>query len=127
MNSVKVFLTAVTCLAFTSIGFALSFVFYPPSEKLHNYHTLTSVIDDEQYVVFKTKDSDDWSILRPSGDIVEHLTHSQVGEFFCDDETDWENSIENPDNEEFLVEVAFNLGKDVEDVTQAEFDARYGR
>jgi hypothetical protein len=37
------------------------------------------------------------------------------------------NSIENPDNEEFLVEVAFNLGKDVEDVTQAEFDARYGR
>lgn len=127
MNSVKLFLTAMTFLAFTSIGFALSFVFYPPSEKLHNYHALTSVIDDEQYVVFRTEDENDWSILRPSGDIVEHLTQSQVAEFFYDGDTDWENSIENPDNEEFLVEVAFNLGKDVEDVTQAEFDARYGR
>lgn len=127
MNSVKVFLTAMVFISFTSIGFALSFVFYPPSEKLHNYHALTSVIDDEQYVIFRTGDANGWSILRPSVDIVEHLTQSQVGEFFCDDETDWGNSIENPENEEFLVEVAFNLGKDVKDVTQAEFDARYGK
>lgn len=38
----------------------------------------------------------------------------------------WEDDINNPDNEEFLVEVAFNEGIDKEDVTQEMFNSRYG-
>jgi hypothetical protein len=37
----------------------------------------------------------------------------------------WEHDIRNPENGEFVVEVAFNLGKDVKDVTQEEFNSRY--
>ena len=37
----------------------------------------------------------------------------------------WENSINNPENEEFVVEVAFNEGCTIEQVTQEQFDARY--
>jgi len=37
----------------------------------------------------------------------------------------WENSIDNPENEEFVVEVAFNEGCTIEQVTQEQFDARY--
>ena len=35
------------------------------------------------------------------------------------------NSICNPDNGEFIVEVAFNLGIAPEEVTQEQFDNRY--
>lgn len=38
----------------------------------------------------------------------------------------WEDNISNPDNEEFLVEVAFNAGVDAEEVTQEMFNSRYG-
>jgi len=37
----------------------------------------------------------------------------------------WEDSIHNPENEEFVVEVAFNLDIDPEDVTQEMFNQRY--
>lgn len=37
----------------------------------------------------------------------------------------WENSIYNPDNEEFVVEVAFNLEISVDEVTQEQFNDRY--
>lgn len=38
----------------------------------------------------------------------------------------WEDNISNPDNEEFVVEVAFNAGVDAEEVTQEMFNSRYG-
>ena len=38
----------------------------------------------------------------------------------------WEDNIGNPDNEEFVVEVAFNAGVDAEEVTQEMFNSRYG-
>jgi hypothetical protein len=37
----------------------------------------------------------------------------------------WENSIDNPENGEFVCEVAFNEGCTAEQVTQQQFDARY--
>jgi hypothetical protein len=37
----------------------------------------------------------------------------------------WENSIHNPENGEFVCEVAFNEGCTAEEVTQEQFDARY--
>jgi hypothetical protein len=37
----------------------------------------------------------------------------------------WEDSIENPDNAEFLIEVAFNEGVAPEEVTQVMFNQRY--
>ena len=37
----------------------------------------------------------------------------------------WENSIYNPENEEFVVEVAFNLDISVDEVTQEQFNNRY--
>ena len=37
----------------------------------------------------------------------------------------WTNSIHNPDNEDYVVEVAFNLNKPVDKVTQCEFNERY--
>tara|TARA_R110002074_G_scaffold47610_4_gene122047 strand:- start:11975 stop:12142 length:168 start_codon:yes stop_codon:yes gene_type:complete len=37
----------------------------------------------------------------------------------------WENSIYNPKNEEFVVEVAFNLDINVDEVTQKQFNDRY--
>lgn len=37
----------------------------------------------------------------------------------------WEDNIHNPDNDEFIVEVAFNEGVEVEQVTQEMFNARY--
>lgn len=37
----------------------------------------------------------------------------------------WEDNINNPDNEEFVVEVAFNEGIEVEEVTQEMFNQRY--
>lgn len=37
----------------------------------------------------------------------------------------WEDSIENPDNKEFLIEVAFNEGVAPEEVTQIMFNQRY--
>ena len=38
----------------------------------------------------------------------------------------WEDSIQNPSNEEFVVEVAFNEGIQTTEVTQEMFNARYG-
>ena len=37
----------------------------------------------------------------------------------------WTDNIKNPENEEFVVEVAFNLNKPVSQVTQQEFNNRY--
>ena len=37
----------------------------------------------------------------------------------------WENSIYNPENKEFVVEVAFNLDITVNEVTQEQFNDRY--
>jgi len=37
----------------------------------------------------------------------------------------WSNNIKNPNNEEFIQEVAFNLNKTPQQVTQTEFNARY--
>ena len=37
----------------------------------------------------------------------------------------WTNNIKNPDNLEFIEEVAFNLNKTPKQVTQTEFNARY--
>jgi len=37
----------------------------------------------------------------------------------------WENSINNSENGEFVTEVAFNLGIENNQVTQAQFDERY--
>ena len=37
----------------------------------------------------------------------------------------WADNIKNPENEEFVEEVAFNLNKPVSQVTQKEFNNRY--
>jgi|TARA_R110000796_G_scaffold901_6_gene3440 hypothetical protein len=37
----------------------------------------------------------------------------------------WDNSIYNTKNEEFIVEVAFNLEISVDEVTQEQFNDRY--
>tara|TARA_R110002126_G_scaffold278797_1_gene425480 strand:- start:366 stop:527 length:162 start_codon:yes stop_codon:yes gene_type:complete len=39
--------------------------------------------------------------------------------------TPWADDIHNPDNEEYIVEVAFNLDIPVDSVTQKQFNARY--
>lgn len=38
----------------------------------------------------------------------------------------WEHDIKNPANEEYVNEVAFNLNKKLKNVTQEEFNDRYG-
>lgn len=40
-------------------------------------------------------------------------------------QVDWEDSILNPDNKEFVLETAFSLGKSVKKVTQQDFNRRY--
>jgi hypothetical protein len=37
----------------------------------------------------------------------------------------WEDDINNPDNQPYVLEVAFNEGCDVDEVTQRMFNARY--
>ena len=37
----------------------------------------------------------------------------------------WEDSIKNPANQPYIVEVAFNLGIEPHEVTQAQFNRRY--
>ena len=37
----------------------------------------------------------------------------------------WEDNINNPENHEFVVEVAFNEGVEIEQVTQAQLNERY--
>ena len=37
----------------------------------------------------------------------------------------WENNINNPLNDEFVIEVAFNLDIEPEEVTQRQFNQRY--
>ena len=37
----------------------------------------------------------------------------------------WTNNIKNPDNLEFIEEIAFNLNKTPQQVTQIEFNDRY--
>lgn len=84
----KKLLTIGAFLSFTVLGFGISRVMYPPVESLHNYYQLTSVLDDEQYVVFRSKNSNNWNVLYPTGNIKENLSHRQVGRFFYDGETD---------------------------------------
>ena len=38
----------------------------------------------------------------------------------------WEDSIDNPENKEFVLEVAFNEGVETTEVTQEMFNERYG-
>jgi hypothetical protein len=38
----------------------------------------------------------------------------------------WINDIKNPRNEEYVVETAYNNDKEAKDVTQEEFNMRYG-
>jgi hypothetical protein len=38
----------------------------------------------------------------------------------------WEDHIANPENREFVVEVAFNLDIPIDSVTQEQFNKRYG-
>lgn len=40
-------------------------------------------------------------------------------------EVAWEDDINNPSNQPFVLEVAFNEGIEVDNVTQAQFNARY--
>ena len=37
----------------------------------------------------------------------------------------WEDNIYNPENEEFVIEVAFNLDIPIKAVTQTQFNERY--
>ena len=37
----------------------------------------------------------------------------------------WDDSIKNPNNEEFVTEIAFNLGIENNEVTQEMFNERY--
>ena len=37
----------------------------------------------------------------------------------------WADNVNNPENEEFVVEVAFNEGVEIGQVTQAQFNERY--
>lgn len=37
----------------------------------------------------------------------------------------WEDSIKNPANQPYIVEVVFNLGIEPQEVTQAQFNRRY--
>jgi hypothetical protein len=37
----------------------------------------------------------------------------------------WENNANNPENHEFVVEVAFNEGVEMWEVTQSQFNKRY--
>jgi len=36
------------------------------------------------------------------------------------------DNVRNPDNQPYRLEIAFNLGIDMNDVTQAQFNERYG-
>lgn len=38
---------------------------------------------------------------------------------------EWRDSIYNPKNRDYVVEVAFNLGLDTDEVRQIDFDRRY--
>lgn len=87
----KKLLTITAALSFTALGFGVSHVVYKPSKPLNNYQDLVNVLDDEQYVVFRSKNSDSWNVLYPSGNIKENLSHRQVGRFFYDGETDTTN------------------------------------
>lgn len=37
----------------------------------------------------------------------------------------WEDNINNPENREYVVEVAFNEGVEIWEVTQSQFNERY--
>ena len=37
----------------------------------------------------------------------------------------WEHNINNPENREYVVEVAFNEGVEIWEVTQSQFNERY--
>lgn len=41
-------------------------------------------------------------------------------------EARYQDSIENPENQPFVLETAFNLGIDTTEVTQEQFNERYG-
>ena len=47
-------------------------------------------------------------------------------ELYDADSVDWDNSIHNPSNQPFVLEVSFNLEIPIDSVTQEQFDERYG-
>ena len=53
------------------------------------------------------------------------LTNCTMQKFNVDACPKWTNNIKNPDNLEFIEEVAFNLNKSPQQVTQQEFNNRY--
>jgi uncharacterized lipoprotein YajG len=53
------------------------------------------------------------------------LTNCTMQKFNVDACPKWTNSVKNPVNEEFINEVAFNLKKQPQQVTQQEFNNRY--
>jgi hypothetical protein len=53
------------------------------------------------------------------------LTNCTMQKFTVDACPKWTNSVKNPQNEEFINEVAFNLNKAPQQVTQQEFNTRY--
>jgi hypothetical protein len=53
------------------------------------------------------------------------LTNCTMQKFNVDACPKWTNSVKNPDNDEFINEVAFNLNKQPQQVTQQEFNNRY--
>jgi hypothetical protein len=50
---------------------------------------------------------------------------SMEKKFSVDNCPNWADNIKNPDNQEFVEEVAFNLGITTSQVTQAQFNKRY--
>ena len=50
---------------------------------------------------------------------------SMEKKFSVDNYPKWADNIKNPDNQEFVEEVAFNLGITTSQVTQAQFNKRY--
>lgn len=53
------------------------------------------------------------------------LVNCTVQKYNVDACPKWTNNIKNPDNLEFIEEVAFNLNKAPQQVTQQEFNNRY--
>lgn len=52
-------------------------------------------------------------------------TPSYAGKYHVDRCPNWTNCIKNPENKEYVEEVAFNLNIKSEEVTQEQFNTRY--
>lgn len=53
------------------------------------------------------------------------LDHNAIWAEAHKDSVLWDNSIYNPDNQPYVLEVAFNLGIPIDSVSQAQFNERY--